>query len=68
MMRRRCSGFIKAAAQGNATAENNLGIMYEYDLGNLIKNEATAIHWYTEAARQGNLSAQANLTRLNQIQ
>jgi TPR repeat protein len=52
--------FRKAAIQGNADAQNNLGAMYHLGEG-VTKNIAKAKEWYTKAAAQGNVDAQANL-------
>ena len=49
-----------AAAQGNALAQNNLGVMYENGLG-VPKDYDEAIKWYRLAAAQGNAAAQNNL-------
>jgi TPR repeat protein len=43
--------YLKAAEQGNADAQNNLGLMYQTE----------AIKWYLKAAEQGNTGAQFNL-------
>jgi TPR repeat protein len=51
----------KARAQeGDATAENNLGAMYEHGLW-VTKDEADAVRWYRKAAEQGDACAQVNL-------
>ena len=46
------------AEQGNANAQYKLGTMYDY--GGL-RNNKTAVKWYTLAAEQGNTDAQNNL-------
>jgi TPR repeat protein len=56
--------FRKAADQGDAGAQNNLGVMYEQGRGGLVKDEAEAIRWYGKAADQGYSRAQNNLARL----
>jgi uncharacterized protein len=38
----------------------NLGWMYDNGQG-VVKNERTAVEWYTKAAEQGNAPAQSNL-------
>jgi TPR repeat protein len=38
--------YTKAAEQGNAQAEANLGFMYEKGRGELPKNDAEAVRWY----------------------
>ena len=46
-----------SANQGNANAQNNLGIYYK----TVEKNDKEAFKWYTLSANQGNLAAQNNL-------
>ena len=49
--------YRKSAGQGNASAQCNLGVMYDYGKG--IKQDFfEAIKWYRKAADQGNASAQ----------
>ena len=50
----------RAAGQGHAMAQNNLGGMYANGLG-VAKNEAEAVKWYRKAAEQGHATAQNNL-------
>jgi TPR repeat protein len=50
----------KAAEQGNANAQNNLGMMYDNGLGT-SQDYKQALYWFTKAAEQGLLSAQYNL-------
>lgn len=52
--------FKPLAEQGNSDAQNGLGVMYEKGLG-VEKNDGQAIHWYRQAAEQGDESAQFNL-------
>jgi TPR repeat protein len=52
--------FTKAAEDGNASAQNNLGFMYEHGQG-VVQNYKEAVRWYALSARQGNAAAQANL-------
>jgi TPR repeat protein len=52
-----------AAAQGNAFAQFNLGVMFEKGRG-VAKDRAEAIRWYRLAAAQGNAGATAALKRL----
>ena len=52
--------FLKAAKQGNAVAQYNLGVMYQQGKG-VPKNDKTAGKWYTLAAEQGDADAQSNL-------
>jgi TPR repeat protein len=54
------SWFRKAAEQGDARAQTNLGIMYQYGRG-LTKDDTQAVSWYLKAAEQGNPTAQNNL-------
>ena len=50
----------KAAEQGDAVAQNDLG--YRHELGNgVVKNYAEAVKWYRKAAEQGNGNAQRSL-------
>ena len=48
------------ADQGNARAQNNLGVMYNRGKG-VSKNNKTALKWYRLAAEQGYAFAQNNL-------
>ena len=50
----------KAAEQGNAKAQNNLGLMYAQGAG-VPEDDAEAVRWYQWAAEQGNAEAQYNL-------
>ena len=49
-----------AAAQGNARAQSNLGVMYESGKG-VVQDYAEAAKWYKLAAAQGFALAQSNL-------
>ena len=52
--------FHKAAEQGDADAQYNLGCCY--DEGNGVKQDyGQAVHWYRKAAEQGHADAQNNL-------
>ncbi len=53
-------GYRKAADQGNASAQVNLGAMYAEGLG-VARDFQEALHWYREAARQGEAVACFNL-------
>ena len=44
--------YRKAAEQGNAYGQNNLGKMYANGLG-VAKDEAEAVKWFRKAAEQG---------------
>lgn len=52
--------FRKAADQGHANAQSNLGNMYAHGQG-VAKDEVEAVRWYRIAAEQGNSSGQYNL-------
>jgi uncharacterized caspase-like protein len=49
----------KAAEQGSASAQTNLGMMYYIGHGGLASDEAEALRWFRKAAEQGSASAQA---------
>lgn len=51
---------LQAAAQGNAAAQNNLGVMYYKGQG-VRRDDAEAVRWYRQAAEQGLAQAQNNL-------
>jgi len=51
------------AEQGNAKAQDKLGIMYDKGLG-VLENDRTASSWYVKAAEQGDANAQYNLARM----
>jgi TPR repeat protein len=52
--------FRKAAEQGNAAAQNNIGFMYE--IGRAVSLDyAEAVKWYRKSAEQGWAAAQASL-------
>ncbi len=48
------------AAQGDAHAQFNLGVMYDKGRG-VSQDYAEAVKWYRKAAEQGHASAQHNL-------
>ena len=50
----------KAAEQGDAAAQYNLGIAYTIGSG-VTLNHAEAVKWYSKAANQGNAKAQLSL-------
>ena len=52
--------YRKAAAQGNAVAQNDLGYMYRHGYG-VKKDYEQAVVWYRKAAAQGDAVAQFNL-------
>ena len=51
------AGFQKLAAQNNAAAQYNLGVMYEQGHG-MAKNEQLATGWYYKAAQLGHMPSQ----------
>ena len=55
--------FRAAAEQGLATAQYNLGQMYNLGLG-VPQDYAEAVKWYRAAAEQGQADAQNNLGRM----
>ena len=52
--------YRKGAEQGNSSAQNSLGYMYQYGYG-VTKDYAEALKWYRKGAEQGNANAQNNL-------
>jgi uncharacterized protein len=48
------------AEQGDASAQNNLGVMYDQGQG-VPQDYAEAVKWYRKAAEQGHAKAQSNL-------
>jgi TPR repeat protein len=52
--------YRKAAEQGDAAAQCNLGVKYAHGRG-VEKDEAEAVVWYRKAAEQGDAAAQCNL-------
>jgi TPR repeat protein len=56
--------YSKAAAQNDATAQNNLGVLYENGQG-VIQSSQKALEWYRKAAAQGNIDAQNNLVEMS---
>ena len=52
--------YRKAAEQGRADAQFNLGNMYSAGRG-VLKDDAEAVRWYRKAAEQGAADAQFNL-------
>jgi TPR repeat protein len=55
--------YRKAAEQGHADAQNNLGFCYEKGWG-VEQDYAEAVKWYRKAADHGNTRALAGLQRL----
>ena len=52
--------YRKAADQGNAPAQSNLGLMYDKGQG-VPQDYAEAVKWFRKAAEQGDAPAQSNL-------
>ena len=52
--------FLPLAEQGDAAAQNNLGVMYDNGEG-VPQDDAEAVRWYRKAAEHGNATAQYNL-------
>lgn len=52
---------LKSAQQGYAEAQCMLGNIYQLGIGETEVNEAAAIHWYYQAAKQGYSVATGNL-------
>ena len=55
--------FRKAAEQGYANAQSNLGVMYNNGRG-ITKDEAQAVAWFRKAAEQGDANAKTILEQL----
>jgi uncharacterized protein len=53
----------KSAEQGNATAQNRLGLLYTQGQG-IPQDRGLAKQWFEKAAEQGNAGAQVNLGTL----
>ena len=53
-------GYRVLAKKGDAEAQNNLGVMYDYGEG-VPKDYAEAVKWYRKAAVQEDAEAQSNL-------
>ena len=62
-MQKAVEWYTKAAEQGNAVAQYNLGVCYNFGKG-VEKDLQKAIEWYTKAAEQGDEDAQEALERL----
>ncbi|KAG0061151.1 hypothetical protein BGZ90_003699 [Linnemannia elongata] len=60
------SWFLKAANQGNAPAQCNVGSLYENGHG-VPQNFQQAMVWYLKAANQGNAPAQYNIGLLSAL-
>ena len=55
--------YTKAAKQGDAKAQCNLGFCNEHGVG-VGKDKKEAVKWYTKAADQGNESAKKALEKI----
>ena len=55
--------YRNAAAQGNASAQKNIGFLYEQGKG-VEKDYEEAMKWYQKAAAQGDDAAQSNIGNL----
>jgi len=55
--------YRKAAEQGRAEAQNNLGLMYVLGRG-VPQDDAKAVKWFCSAAEQGYTPAQNNLAEM----
>jgi TPR repeat protein len=55
--------YRKAADQGDADAQNNLGPLYAQGKG-VSQDQAEAAYWYRKAADKGHATARLNLGRL----
>ena len=60
MMLKQLSGLGKAADQGDAKAQVDLGVMYANGDG-VPENDAEAVKWFRKAADQGDAKAQVDL-------
>ena len=58
--------YAKAAKQGHARAQFNLGVMYENGHG-VKQSYKKAMEWYAKAAKQGHAGAQFNLGVMYQM-
>ena len=54
------SKYKSAAAKNNASAQYNLGVLYDNGQG-VVQDYAEAVRWYKLAAAQGDVKAQYNL-------
>jgi len=55
--------YRKAAEQGYASAQKNLGFAFEYGRG-ALQDAGEAARWYEKAARQGDAWGQRNIARM----
>ena len=54
--------FSKAAEQGHAEAQYNLGVMY-VNGDHVVQDDVEAVKWFNKAAEQGYAEAQSALRR-----
>jgi TPR repeat protein len=59
--------FTKAAEQGLADAQNNLGVIYIWNGNGAIKDTVEAYAWFNVAAAQGNKNARINQQKIEKI-
>ncbi|KAF8928216.1 hypothetical protein BGZ58_009806, partial [Dissophora ornata] len=57
--------YLKAANQGEANAQYNLGFMYRNGKG-VPQDYSKAMEWYLKAANQGHASAQFNISAMRE--
>jgi len=55
--------YTKAAEQGDANAQYNIGVAYQYGAG-VAKYEAVAKEWFKLSAKQGNRMAKKEIDEL----
>ena len=58
--------FTKAAEQGHAEAQYNLGVMYANG-DHVVQEDVQAVKWFSMAAEQGDIEAQSALRRFGNI-
>lgn len=58
--------YRKAAEQGNADAQNSLGVCY-YNGNGVVQDYSEAVKWFRKAAEQGNAAAQSKLGACYQL-
>ena len=60
------AALLGMAEDGGASAQSNLGVMYENGTG-VAQDSAAAVSWYRKAADQGLADAQFNLGRMYEL-
>ena len=53
--------YKKAAEQGDAQAQYNVGVMYEFGPQGVDQSDSMAMRWYAKAAAQNDVDAQARI-------